>query len=188
MAGSRQPVVHRSAYSAAFQRRLALALMSGDQQQDPVSGSNRPLQSMVNCLPRTIEAVAMQIQRPVGHDPAGAKASVPAAVERRRLQSFGPLRGGHCPPSFRCPRSGLDHCGPRARRFGVGQIDRFARKRPDRCGDFGPKLGLLRGQVAHALPYPWEAKSKPGPWRTFRLPFAGPPRLHPRKCRSDWRP
>lgn len=92
MAGSRQPVVHRGANPAAFQRRFALALMPSDQQQNPVSGGDRPLQSTVNRLPCAIQAVAMQIQRAVRLDPARTKSSVPAAVKRRSLQGCTGLR------------------------------------------------------------------------------------------------
>jgi hypothetical protein len=70
MTGSRQPVVHRGANPTAFQRQFALALMPRDQQQNPVTGGNRPLQSSVDRLPSAIEAVAMQIQRSVRLDPA----------------------------------------------------------------------------------------------------------------------
>lgn len=35
--------MHGSPDSAAFERRLALALMPGDEQQHPVPGSNRSL-------------------------------------------------------------------------------------------------------------------------------------------------
>jgi hypothetical protein len=43
MTGSRQPVVHRSANPATFQRRLAMALVPRDQQKDPVPSGNRLL-------------------------------------------------------------------------------------------------------------------------------------------------
>jgi len=75
--------VNRGPNSAALQRRFALTLMAGNQQHDPVPGGNRPLQSKVNRLPCTIEAVAMQIQRSVGIDPSRSKPPVPTAVKRR---------------------------------------------------------------------------------------------------------
>ena len=158
MAGSRQPVVHRGANPAAFQRRFPLALMPRDKQQYPVSGGNRPLQSAVNRLPCAIEAVAMQIQRPVRLDPARPKSPVPAAVERRSLQGRSGLRGWFCRRWLSNPPSWLGYCGCWRERRGSWHLNRLARKRPDRRGDFGPKLGFLRGQAAHEPPYPWAAK------------------------------
>jgi hypothetical protein len=92
MAGSRQPIVNRGPNSAARQRRLTLALMACNQQQDPVPASNRPLQSQVNGLPRAVEAVAMKIKRPVRLDPSRSKPPVPAAVKRRGLEALARCR------------------------------------------------------------------------------------------------
>jgi len=82
MARYRQPVVDSSADSAPLQRRFFLALMPGDQQQDPVAGGNCPLKAKVDRLPCPIQAVAVQIQCPIGINPAGAQPPVPAAIER----------------------------------------------------------------------------------------------------------
>jgi len=78
----RQPVVDSSADSAPLQRRFSLALVPGDQQQDPVAGGNCPLEAKVDRLPCPIQAVAVQIQCPIGINPAGAQTPVPAAIER----------------------------------------------------------------------------------------------------------
>jgi hypothetical protein len=53
--------MNRSPNFSTFQGRFALTLMPGNQQQNPVSGSNRALQPCVNRLPCTIKAVAMKI-------------------------------------------------------------------------------------------------------------------------------
>lgn len=187
MAGSRQPVVDRGANPAAFERRFALALMPRDQQQYPVSGGNRALQSAIDRLPCPIEAVAMQIQRPVGLDPARSKSPVPTPVERRTLQGCSGLRRWSCRRWLRNPRFWPGYCRCRRDWRGRWHLNRLARKRPDRCRDSSPKLGFLRGQAAHEPPYPWAAESAPGPWRTCRRRFAWPRRRRPRRCRSDLR-
>lgn len=43
MARRRQPVMHGSPDSTAFEGRLAVALMPGYEEQHPVAGSNRAL-------------------------------------------------------------------------------------------------------------------------------------------------
>lgn len=70
MARGRQPVMHRGPDSAPFERRIALALMAGYQQQDAVARRNRPFQRPVDRLPGPIQAVAMEIEDPVGLHPA----------------------------------------------------------------------------------------------------------------------
>jgi len=83
--------MNRGANSSPFQRRLPLALMTGDQEQDAVAGRNRTLERPIDLHPGAIEAVAVKVERPVRLDPARAKAPIPAAVERRIAQDFGPF-------------------------------------------------------------------------------------------------
>jgi hypothetical protein len=83
MAGSRQPIVHSGPNPASHERGIALPLMSGDQQQNPVAGIDRAFQGSIDRLPGAIEAVPVKIERPVRLDPAAAQTPVPAAVERR---------------------------------------------------------------------------------------------------------
>ena len=82
MTGRRQPVVYGGANSPARQRRLAVPVVPRNQQQDPVSRGNCSLQPMVDCLPRPIEAVPVEIEDSIGFDPARAEAPVPTAIER----------------------------------------------------------------------------------------------------------
>ena len=82
MPGMGQPIMDRGPDPASFERRVPLPLMAGNQQQNPVPGSDRPLQRAVNGIPSAIEAVAVEIEDPVGIDPASAQSTIPPAVER----------------------------------------------------------------------------------------------------------
>ena len=102
-----EPVVDRSADAPAFDRRVARAVVAGDQKQHAVAGKNRLLEPAVDRLPGGVEGQAVKIERPVGLDRAGAQAPVPAAVE-----------GGS---GFGLGRNPLGY----ARRYFVGNCRRF---------------------------------------------------------------
>lgn len=85
MAGCSQPIVHGRANSAPFERRLALPFMAGNQEQNPIAARNRALQRPIDRFPGAIEAVAVQVERPVGLDLAGLQAPVPSAIEGRAV-------------------------------------------------------------------------------------------------------
>lgn len=76
--------------SSPLERRIAPSFMAGDEEQDPVSGTNRALQRAVDRLPCAVEAVAVQIERSVGLDPAAAQAPIPSAIKRRLQVGLGP--------------------------------------------------------------------------------------------------
>ena len=64
-----QPVVHRGPDPAPLQWRIALALMAGNQQQNPVTRGYGAFQRVIDRGPGAIEAVTMEIEDPVGFDP-----------------------------------------------------------------------------------------------------------------------
>ena len=186
MARCRQPVMNGGPDSAAFQWRLALALMPCDEEQHPVSCSNRALQPMIDGLPGAIETVAVEIDRSIGHDPSAFKSPIPIAVERRLVKIFAPNWRQFSWPWFRKPSPGPARHG-RGRRGGR-QINRIARQRSDRRSHPGPQRGLVRGQVAHGPPSPSVAGPGPDLSPTSRRPSFVPPRPRPRRYRSGWRP
>ena len=67
--------------SAPLDRRLAPALMAGNQQQDAVSGGDGLLERSVDRFPGAVEIVAVEVERAIGLDAARAESLVPAAVE-----------------------------------------------------------------------------------------------------------
>jgi hypothetical protein len=90
VARCRQPVVHGSPDSTAFEGRLAVALMAGDEQHHPVPGSNRALEPLIDGLPGAIKTVAVEIDRSIRHHPSAYKPPIPTAVERRLLKILAP--------------------------------------------------------------------------------------------------
>lgn len=88
-----QPVVDGGANPAAFQRRVALPFMTGDEQQDSLVCRNCALQRAVNGFPGSIQVVAMKINDLIGFDATAAQSPVPSAVERCGTKVFGPLWG-----------------------------------------------------------------------------------------------
>lgn len=180
-----QPVINCGPDAAAFERWFSLPLMPGNQKQYPVSRNNRPFEPLVNCLPGSIEVVAMEIERPVGHHFAGAQAAVPAAIQGPLMENFGPIWIRFLWPSRRNAPLG------RRRRAPIWSnwcrcrfILAVAGKRADGRRHPGPQLGLVRGQLVHGPPFPLAAGSMPGPWPTARPQSAALPRPPPRKCRS----
>ena len=69
--------------SPAPDRRLAGALMAGDQQHDPLAARDRLLQRRGRSPPRAVEVHPVQVDDAVGLDARRARSPVPAAVERR---------------------------------------------------------------------------------------------------------
>ena len=181
-----QPVVNGGTNSAALQRWIAAPLVAGDQQQNPVTGSNSAIQRMVDGGPGSIQSMAVEIEHPVRLDPPGAEAAVPAAVECRRMQVFGTLWRYCCRPRRRHPAFRPDRRWLRGRER--RRILEVARQRTDRRRYLGPECGFLRGQAAHGRPPPWAATARPRPWPPFRLPSDVPFHPRPRRCRSGWRP
>ena len=86
-----QPIMDYGADSAACNGWIALAFMARNQEQNPVARGNRALQRPVDRVPGAVETMPMQVEHPVGLDPAGPEAPVPAAVERCLTKIFDPL-------------------------------------------------------------------------------------------------
>lgn len=120
MARCRQPVMHGSPYSTSLERRLATALMAGDQQHHAVAGACCPIEPSIDRLPGSIEAVAVQVEDHVGFDPPRGKAPVPAAVKRSLLKAFGRRGRGFDWPWLRMPPHRFD--SRRLRHIGRRQI------------------------------------------------------------------
>jgi len=76
-----QPVVDGRSDGAAADRRLAWAVMAGDEQDHPVASGDRLLERAVDRAPRAIEAQSMKVDDPVRLDRTFAKAAIPGRVE-----------------------------------------------------------------------------------------------------------
>jgi hypothetical protein len=76
--------------SAPLERRLALALMAGNQQQDAIVILDCPFQRAVDGDPCPVETMAVQIKDAVRLDPARGQLAIPTPVQSRLLQSLGP--------------------------------------------------------------------------------------------------
>lgn len=92
MARNRQPVVNRRTDPAPHQRRVAATFMAGNQQDDPVSLGNRPIQRPIDRFPRPVEAVTMQVEDAVGLHTPRCQPAIPAAVQGCALKGVGPWR------------------------------------------------------------------------------------------------
>ena len=75
---SGKPIVNGRADAAALDRRLARPVMTGNEQDNPVAGVNRLLETAVDRAPRGVEGHAVEIERPIGLSRARAKPPVPA--------------------------------------------------------------------------------------------------------------
>ena len=82
MTGNRQPVVNRGANPPPFEARLAASFMARNEEQNPVARRDRSLQRMVDRFPGAVEAVAVEVERPVRVNSPGPKAPIPAAIQR----------------------------------------------------------------------------------------------------------
>jgi len=80
--GRGEPVVHGSPDLSSLDRRLAGAVMAGDEQQHSVAARDRLVEAAVDGRPCRIERQAMEVEGAVGFDGPAAKPLVPSAVER----------------------------------------------------------------------------------------------------------
>lgn len=188
MPGYAQPVVNGSPNPTANEWRIPLAFMAGYQQQHPFAGSNRLLQRSVDRFPGPVEAVAMEVENPVGIDPASADAPVPAAVQRRLMMRPRPLGG--CWLSWRrfywssCSGASDDRLDCRQRRC----FRWISRQRADGRGNPRPQRCFFRGQAAHVSLRPSAEGSTQRPWQPCPRRSGGPTPLPPRRYRTGWRP
>lgn len=134
-----QPVVNRGPDPATLDWGIAASRMAGDEQDDPLAGCDRQLESDVNCTPRAIQGHPMKVDDAVRPDVARAKPPIPRRIERPHFR---------CGPRRRRPgrtleraRSGFHTSG--VRRFGRG-LYRLPGKRADGRGDPLPQRLLVR--------------------------------------------
>jgi hypothetical protein len=78
MARSREPVVDGRPDLAALYRRIARAVMPGDQQDHSVAARDCLLQATIDRLPRSVERHPVEIERAIRLDIARPKPAVPA--------------------------------------------------------------------------------------------------------------
>ena len=180
MARGRQPVVNRGPNSSTLDRRIARAMMTGDQEHDPVAARNRLIKPAVDRDPRSVEVHAMQVEHAIWLDRAAAKLFVPTAVERL-VRDWG--SGASDWDRFRRPRSHYNSLRPLRKRCRLS----LARERPDGERNARPQLRLLRVEGAHARPSP--SGPKPALRRSQTCRPRSRPHLarRPRMCRSGSR-
>jgi hypothetical protein len=80
---SREPVMHRSTDRTAPDRRLSGALMTGNQQDNPLSVGDRLIERSVDCAPGAVESHSVKVDDAIGSDRTAAETPVPAPVEGR---------------------------------------------------------------------------------------------------------
>src|SRR5690349_32811 len=77
-----EPIVDRGADGAAADRRLARALVAGDQEDKAIAARNRLLERTIDRTPCAVEAHSVEVDDAVGLHASAPQATVPAAVER----------------------------------------------------------------------------------------------------------
>ena len=186
--GRGEPVVHGSPDLSSLDRRLAGAVMAGDEQQHSVAARDRLVEAAVDGRPCRIERQAMEVEGAVGFDGPAAKPLVPSAVER-------PTSDGSWLSLWRVGRSGL--WSPRWRGstwflswrwLNRVSVYPFSRQRTDCRRDACPERGLVRAERAHGRQRPWAPGSAPRRSRTCRRRSQWPPSPSPRRCRTGSAP
>ena len=158
MTGRGDPVMNRGPDAAALDRRLARPMMPGNQQENPFTAGDRLFERAVDRRPGAIQIHAVEVEHPVRLDRAAAQPLVPASIERlvcdrnrfpsetgRRTVTRSAMVDdagcGAVMPLHRLRRSPFPNRGR----------PHITRKRPDRCCDASPELGLIRVERAHGL-------------------------------------
>ena len=188
VAGSGQPGINGGPDPPTLDGRFARAMMTGDQEDHSIAGSDRPVELGVDCLPCAVEVQSVKIDDAVRLDGTRSQALVPAAVQRcsrvrgrlSLLRRYGPFR-----------RNATSRRGSSLRRrFFVRDAGSYelSRKRPDRGGHPCPERVLVRAERAHERRHPSVEGSAPGPMPTFRPQPASHPGRRPSKCRNGLRP
>lgn len=77
----REPVVNSRPDLPALNGRLSGAMVSGNQQDDPISLLDRPFETPVYRTPCTVEIHPVKIEDPVGCNGSRAETPVPMPVE-----------------------------------------------------------------------------------------------------------
>jgi hypothetical protein len=78
-----EPVVHRRPDRSAPDRRLARAVMAGDEEHQPLSPRNRLVERSIDRTPGTVEAHPVKVDDMVRSDRPAAEPAIPATVESR---------------------------------------------------------------------------------------------------------
>lgn len=81
MPRGRQPVVNCCSNAPALDRRLALAMVTGDEEENTFAPSDRMLKAAIDCSPGSIEVHAVKIKDPVWLYAAVPQHLVPAAIK-----------------------------------------------------------------------------------------------------------
>jgi len=191
-----EPIVNRRANLSPADRRFAAPGMAGDEQDDPLLRSNRPLQPRVDGVPRAIEGHSMEVDDPVGADVARAQPPVPAGVQRGSRMFSRWRESGKCRPRRQlrkrrpCSGSGLFRPALFGGRFrcAFGGGFRVSRKWADGRGDPLPQRLFLSAERSHERRCRAEGARGPAPWRTFLRRSSLPHRPRPRTYRPGWRP
>jgi len=182
MTGGRQPVVDRSPDRPAPDRRLARALVAGDQEDDPIAAPHRSLQLTVDRAPGAVEGHSVEVDDPIGLDVAARKALVPASVERS-AKAAARLRRSRC-----VARPSWDIDGLLRTWLSCFRKIFVAGQGSDRGRDARPQRRFLRAERAHGPPRPSAAGQRRRRCPTFRR-RSGSRRVHcPRRCRTGSAP
>ena len=89
VAGCFKPVMNRRSDLAALDRGLAGAMVTGNEQHDPVAACDGLLEGTVNRGPRLVEIVAVEVEDAIGFDIARPKPTIPTAVQRNTRRGSG---------------------------------------------------------------------------------------------------
>ena len=176
-----QPVVNRGANLASLDRWRTRARVAGDEENHALPGPDRGVEPTVDRAPGLVEVEPMQVEDPVRLDGTGAKALVPARIQRSGRAWRRGRRGGDGSRLCRASAHRLDPPG----RPSIHGFERLARKRPDRRGHLLPQRLFFRAERSHGRRCLLERGSAPGLLPTFLPRSAGPHRQRPRRYRRD---
>jgi len=77
-----QPVMHGSTDLPPLNRRFAVAMVSGDEQDHPVARPNGVIEAPINCAPCPVKTHAVKIDGSVRLNRTTPQLLVPAAIQR----------------------------------------------------------------------------------------------------------
>src|SRR5260221_8319230 len=76
-----QPVVHRGPDFAPLYRRIARAVMTGDQQQHTLAAGDRLIEPAVDRRPGAVEVQTVKVEHAIGIGTPPGEFTIPATVE-----------------------------------------------------------------------------------------------------------
>lgn len=179
-----EPIVNGSTDCAPADRRIAGALMAGNQEKEPLAARDRLLERAIDRSPGAVEAHPVEIDHPVRCNSPGGELAIPACIEGRA--------GSRLPEGARrgFPRllGRLWRYYASALKFSCLPAFNLTRERADGRGYPRPESGFFRAERAHGPQRPWALGCK----RLRLQPFRRLCGLHrapsPRRCRSGWVP